>query len=139
MESNRALLDLIKNLLNVCKFRSFQAENSLTLLFFAVLLCLQTKLVESVLVRFDDLVVFVQHLNLRIVGIKERKRFPILLFNVLSDLVGHQIVRVVSAVLQLLDTTLPCQELYSFSIKLLLVLVNFAVQILHAHRVNIDV
>lgn len=91
------------------------------------------------LIRFDDLVVLVEHLDFGVLLVEEREGLSILFFKVLSDFVCHQVMRMVRSIFKLLYSTLLCHQLDLLGLELRSILISFAVKVLHADHVDVNV
>ena len=89
VKSNSPLLDLVQSCLDVLQLRCLQAKECLLLFLFSVLLCLLYQFIKGMLIRFDNLVMLVKHLDFRVLLIEEGEGLSILFFKVLSNFVSH--------------------------------------------------
>lgn len=91
------------------------------------------------LVRLNGLIVFKKHLEFIVFWVQECHCLPILLLQLSSYLVGHQVLRMISTVLLLLDLILLCNKLSLLTSDEAWIIVVLWVQVFEVNGIYINI
>jgi hypothetical protein len=111
---------------------------SLLLLLLTILLGLLDQLLEGVLIALDGLVMLKKDLKLVIILLEEGQSFSILALDMIPELMRHQVLGMVAAIIHLLDLLLSDDHIKLFSLQSILIVINIWIIILEIDSVNIN-
>lgn len=139
VKSSWAFLHLIEVVLDLLYLVGLQGEVSFLFLLLTVILNLADQLLESVLIRLNGLIVLKEDLESVVLPLKEGERLSIFWFKMASKLVGHDVLRMIRAIIHSLHIVLADNHRYFLPLDLILILILVRIIILEVNRININI